>query len=327
LRCASVLCCPVSSGVVFTASLVCNTRMCMLTHLAFIMFYSRKNITKCAQLLLITCNLIIKANGAPPEQLYVHKVEGGGGVVNGSTPLAVLDCQYSVPAGRVAGLVVKWYKDSNPRPVYQWIAGSSPQALGPLAGRLDLRYTISPDPLRGHSALAFVSPTTELSGNYTCKVATYYEEGSATGTLLVYAPAKEFELKLSRPSYRRVSTACRAEGLFPEPELRLRRTDGGTARETPMNSKIRKVFEPATSSYTVSAEATLHAFELSQETEFECRIFIPGTQYVVMETKIYYTGGGRSAASDRAATSGLAVADGRPCGAVLLLALASCCFL
>jgi len=263
--------------------------------------------------LLLIFLLSVKITGAPAQQLHVHKVDGGGGVANGSTPLVVLDCQYSVPEGQAAGLVVKWYKNSNPRPVYQWIAGSSPQALGPLAGRLDLRYTISPEPLRGHSALAFVSPTTELSGNYTCVVSTYLAEASASGTLLIYAPAHEFHFNLSRPSYRRVSTACVAQGLFPEPELRLHRTDVATGRNVPINSKIRKVFDPATSRYTVSAESSMHSLELEGKTEFVCRISIPGTQYSVEETKIYYTGGARSAAA------------GRPCGAAAAwLALLAC---
>ena len=61
------------------------------------------------------------------------------------------------------------------------------QALGILRGRLDLSYQPSPDPLKAHSALAFVPPTTELSGDYTCRVATYQDEGSVTGTLLVYS--------------------------------------------------------------------------------------------------------------------------------------------
>jgi len=267
----------------------------------------------------------VKITGAPAQQLHVHKVDGGGGVANGSTPLVVLDCQYSVPEGQAAGLVVKWYKNSNPRPVYQWIAGSSPQALGPLAGRLDLRYTISPEPLRGHSALAFVSPTTELSGNYTCVVSTYLAEASASGTLLVYAPAKEFHFELSRPSYRRVSTVCGAQGLFPEPEVRLHRTDVATGRKIPMNNKIRKVFDPATSSYSVSVESSMHSFELGQETEFVCKISIPGTPYSVEETEVYFAGGARSAAAGRAATGGAAASGGRPCGAAAAwLALLAC---
>jgi len=41
--------------------------------------------------------------------------------------------------------------------------------------------------MRQYSALAFVAPTTELAGEYSCKVATYYAEGSATGSFTVYS--------------------------------------------------------------------------------------------------------------------------------------------
>lgn len=54
-------------------------------------------------------------------------VGGGGAMINGSSPLVVMDCLYTIPKGQEAGLEVKWYKDSNPRPVYQWILGSEPQ--------------------------------------------------------------------------------------------------------------------------------------------------------------------------------------------------------
>lgn len=64
------------------------------------------------------------------------------------------------------------------------------QALGLLCGRIDLRYQSSPDRLKTHSALAFVAPTTELSGEYTCRVATYLSEDSATGSIVVYSKWK-----------------------------------------------------------------------------------------------------------------------------------------
>ena len=59
--------------------------------------------------------------------LAVLGVVGGGPVVNGSHSLVVMDCNYAIPRGEEAGLVVTWYKDHNPNPVYQWIMGQQPQ--------------------------------------------------------------------------------------------------------------------------------------------------------------------------------------------------------
>ena len=76
----------------------------------------------------ITESFIITSTGCSTlAKLEVFGVAGGGAVVNGSSPLVVMDCHYTIPQGQEAGLVVKWYKDSNPRPVYQWIYGSKPQ--------------------------------------------------------------------------------------------------------------------------------------------------------------------------------------------------------
>lgn len=51
-------------------------------------------------------------------------------VRNGTSDAAILDCEYTLtPADLSAnsGLVVKWFFNSGPAPVYQWIPGQRPQ--------------------------------------------------------------------------------------------------------------------------------------------------------------------------------------------------------
>jgi len=49
-------------------------------------------------------------------------------VKNGSGRPLVLDCEYTLqPEEEGAGLVVKWFFNSQPAPVYQWIPGKKPQ--------------------------------------------------------------------------------------------------------------------------------------------------------------------------------------------------------
>ncbi|KAG8316224.1 hypothetical protein J6590_056627 [Homalodisca vitripennis] len=64
-------------------------------------------------------------------------------VRNGSESGAILDCEYTLKQSELApdsGLVVKWFWNNSPAPVYQWIPGQRPQDLGVLKGRLKLDY-------------------------------------------------------------------------------------------------------------------------------------------------------------------------------------------
>lgn len=42
----------------------------------------------------------------------------------------VLDCDYTLEESRDDGLVVKWYFNEKPTPIYQWIPNEKPQELG-----------------------------------------------------------------------------------------------------------------------------------------------------------------------------------------------------
>ncbi|KAA0191311.1 hypothetical protein HAZT_HAZT004506 [Hyalella azteca] len=234
----------------------------------------------------------------PSEGLEVLGVVGGRAAVNGSTPLVVLDCHYVITPGEEAGLVVTWYHGHNPRPVYQWIHGTPPQALGILRGRLDLRYESSPDHLKAHSALAFVTPTTELAGPYTCRVATYMQEDSATGEFVedsatgefvVYTPASQFDLKMSKPLHDgKIVFVCDAQNVFPEPNIALFSTDTASKSRVPLPGILHKDYDVATNLYQVSVESFVMGQDLAGETLFECVLSIPGTSYALRETLLYY---------------------------------------
>ncbi|KAF2365705.1 Immunoglobulin-like domain [Trinorchestia longiramus] len=242
--------------------------------------------TKLTMIFTILLALLIQAR---VEGLQVLGVVGGRAAVNGSSPLVVLDCHYIIPMGEESGLVVKWYHGHNPRPVYQWIYGSPPQALGILRGRLDLRYKSSPDLLKAHSALAFVTPTTELAGTYTCRVATYEAEDSATGEFIVYTPASEFDLKMSKPKQDgKIIIACEGRNVFPEPSIALYRTDTTTQNRIPMHATQQKDYDVQTNLYHLAVEAPVFDSLLFGETEFQCVLSIPGTSYRLEETLLYY---------------------------------------
>ncbi|GLH12075.1 Uncharacterized protein GBIM_16831 [Gryllus bimaculatus] len=137
----------------------------------------------CRLLLLLAIVAAHGAWGVQITELHVPPV-----VRNGSSS-AVLDCEYSLRSDELrtdSGLVVKWYFNNGPSPVYQWIAGGRPQDLGVLRGRLDLLYRASDNNAMKHRALYIVNPTTDLSGDYKCHVSTFADEDFMTKKMVVF---------------------------------------------------------------------------------------------------------------------------------------------
>lgn len=109
--------------------------------------------------------------------------------VRNGTDKVILDCEYTLRPIEVSansGLVVKWFFNNGPAPVYQWIPGKKPQDLGVLRGRLDLSYRASNHDATMHRALCIVSPTTELSGEYKCAVSTFSDEDFMIKPMVVF---------------------------------------------------------------------------------------------------------------------------------------------
>jgi hypothetical protein len=65
-------------------------------------------------------------------------------VKNGSGRSLILDCEYTLsPDEEAAGLVVKWFFNSQPAPVYQWIPGKKPQVKKGMRAAFSLRAILS----------------------------------------------------------------------------------------------------------------------------------------------------------------------------------------
>jgi hypothetical protein len=114
-------------------------------------------------------------------------------IKNGTMSNVVLDCDYALNDDDYAtneknpgALVVKWFFNNDPAPVYQWIHSKKPQGLGVLNGKLNLEYRISDDNATMYRALQIINPTTELSGEYKCTVSTFNDERSQTRKMIIY---------------------------------------------------------------------------------------------------------------------------------------------
>ncbi|XP_077564344.1 uncharacterized protein LOC144179782 [Haemaphysalis longicornis] len=93
-------------------------------------------------------------------------------VLNGTDTPVVLDCEYMYNENDLK-LVVKWFFNDELEPVYQWIPEMKVrEAFGVLQGRLDDTYSVnSRDDYSQYRAICILRPTKELSGKYTCVVA------------------------------------------------------------------------------------------------------------------------------------------------------------
>ncbi|KAK7575776.1 hypothetical protein V9T40_012062 [Parthenolecanium corni] len=114
-------------------------------------------------------------------------------VKNGTNNAAILDCLYSLrPEEQSAdsGLVVKWFFNKSPNPVYQWIHNQKPQGLGVLKGRLWLDYRASDNNATAYRALYILNPTVELSGEYKCIVSTNVDEDFSIKRMIVWGECK-----------------------------------------------------------------------------------------------------------------------------------------
>ena len=119
----------------------------------------------------IHLSVLISISGV--EGVSITSIRVPPAVENGSAPV-VLDCEYTLAAHERQGLVVQWFFRDHPVPVYQWIPGKRPQDNGPLKGRLNLEHRASEDPYHRHRALEIVRPSTDLGGDYRCKVGYTY---------------------------------------------------------------------------------------------------------------------------------------------------------
>ncbi|XP_046684861.1 uncharacterized protein LOC124370611 [Homalodisca vitripennis] len=211
-------------------------------------------------------------------------------VQNGSDH-AVLDCEYSLRPEELqpsSGLVVKWFYNNSPAPVYQWIPGNKPQDLGVLKGRLSLEYRASQHNGTAHRALYIIQPTTDLSGEYKCAVSTFHEEDFMNKRMLVYAPEKRIDVFQTKTELQGVNVSCRALGVFPEPKMVLYKGNDIKRMTLMTGASLESVFKDG--GYDVTITGFLHDEELNSPVIIDCELSIPETSYVRRKLMHYYPG-------------------------------------
>ncbi|XP_047116825.1 hemicentin-1-like isoform X2 [Schistocerca piceifrons] len=221
--------------------------------------------------------------------LQIEKLNVPEAVRNGSQSSLILDCDYSVADPKHwDGLVVKWYFNNEPLPVYQWIKDEKPQGFGVLKDRLNLTYEASSEKEKKHRALQILNPTPDLSGEYKCVVSTFDNETSGSKKMVIFVPPeKDLEVVQTRHKEGAVNVSCRAEGVFPEPSLTITH-DSFVCRSPAADVKVHS--SRRDSVYDVLAWTVAEDQALSAPTTFHCDLRIPETNFTQRASTHYEPG-------------------------------------
>ncbi|XP_049518593.1 uncharacterized protein LOC119444661 [Dermacentor silvarum] len=209
-------------------------------------------------------------------------------VQNGTEDSVVLDCVYN--ANREdEHLVIKWFLNDDPQPIYQWIPELNKRFVSSrLKDRINLDYSLT----NGNSftkfrALNLVRPTTELSGRYSCHVMSLAGQDSESKLMTVYAPPKRFDFTFERVSAHVTNLSCEVDGVFPQPTLFLYQSSGRDPVSRPVASAPARLAPPTpaegAAGYHVRLTYALDSRTLDAsghvEYVFECVLAIPETNF------------------------------------------------
>jgi len=237
--------------------------------------------------------------------------------VENNSAAVVLDCEYSLLDSEKMGpvqLVVRWFLNDLPYPVYQWIPGHRPQDNGPLRDRLNLEYRATENPYQRHRAMQILRPSTELAGRYTCKVSTFNNEESVSSVMVVYEPADELVVEAekmdaddddddddddvnddgegeeSEEAESRVNVTCRVRGVYPRPHIELIQSDGPHGQRKVVENVSMAMVTSYNGRYDVTAHHVFNDDDLAVNTTFECLLSLPGTEYQISSAITYQPG-------------------------------------
>ncbi|XP_077562283.1 uncharacterized protein LOC144178372 [Haemaphysalis longicornis] len=209
-------------------------------------------------------------------------------VENGTEDSVLLDCEYVYTERDDSQLVVKWFLNDDPKPIYQWIPELESRHVSQrLKGRLNTDFTVTGNHFTKFRALNLLRPTTELSGRYSCHVTSHSSQDQRSQLMTVYARPKHFVFNFSRSAEESATTfVCEATGAFPLPTLTVFRLDEEPS--SPSSAPRRHALAPTQrvtprqdGSYVtrVTSRVPDEDFSRAGRHLFVCLLSIPGTDF------------------------------------------------
>merc|ERR1711936_1384687 len=187
----------------------------------------------------------------------------------------ILDCDYSYLESESDQLVVTWYYNNSPIPIYQWVPGLNigPQVINPMFKyNLDLTYQADSDNIKKHRALHITKPDQTFAGNYRCRVSTFLEEVTGNMDVIVYVSPSSLSLT-STPS----TIQCSAVGVYPVPQVYIVWSYNSTIHTTDQMIVTPNTLNPAL--FDVSVAATIDQEDIAPHDMITCEVTIPGTEF------------------------------------------------
>ncbi|KAG0431414.1 hypothetical protein HPB47_021811, partial [Ixodes persulcatus] len=175
-------------------------------------------------------------------------------VENGTEDSVVLDCVYSV-AQDDQQLVVKWFLNDDPQPIYH---GNS---------------------FTKFRALNLVRPTTELGGRYSCHVNSLASQDAESKLMTVYAPPKRFDFSYERLSPTVTELSCEVDGVFPLPTLFLYQSSGRDLAARALGTSPSVAQADGAYKIRLTHAVDSRTLEAGLEHVFECVLSIPETNF------------------------------------------------
>ncbi|XP_013789803.1 uncharacterized protein LOC106473667 [Limulus polyphemus] len=222
--------------------------------------------------------------------LEITKVTVPRWIENGTKTSVVLDCEYSYST-EDRHLVVKWFLNNDPEPIYQWIPElHSRQPSYRLQDRINMSYTIFPSSeFTKYRALKILRPTTDLSGKYTCNVASIADEDSESQWMVIYVLPRKFEFNYTIVTEGSVNFTCEVDGVFPLPVLTVHLRSSSSPLHNAEKMHVQNSSSYYNGVYNVQVFLQLNDDELFPEEHIvECVLFIPGTDIKAKKTLHYF---------------------------------------
>ncbi|XP_066903459.1 uncharacterized protein [Halyomorpha halys] len=219
------------------------------------------------------------------EGVRIKNLSVPGAVASNSNTPIILDCDYDLEEGLDnEGLVVKWYFNDYPNPIYQWIVGRKPTALGVFKKSVTKDFKINEDPMKMYRAVKIETPSKELSGTYRCDVSSSDNEATEAKMMIIYTPAKSLELNHNVEG-ELLTLDCLGTGVFPEPNITI--TTNERLKNLP-NLPIEIERMSKEGSYDIEAKLKLDVKDLPEQITFNCILNIPDTNYTLQKSTSVY---------------------------------------
>ncbi|KAK9685391.1 Immunoglobulin V-set domain [Popillia japonica] len=186
---------------------------------------------------------------------------------------AVLNCGYTLDSDDEDGIVIKWYLKMldalHPDLVYQWIPYREPQSIGKLKNRLTSYYSHYYG--NESSTLHISNTSTELSGEYICKVSSFISEDTDQKNMLVFVPPSNVTIR-QKINGSKQFIVCYADNVYPQPNLKIFIDD----REVNISSVLR--YGNRSTLYSIQATKIVDEDDTIPK-KMSCQIDIPGCNY------------------------------------------------